>query len=175
MKRRHYLQALVGTSAVGLSGCQQLQPSETKITERKNKVLNIFPQAQKSANGWLLKAKVVNVHNWDTSFHDIQLYSYTTDGTKVGETQVGDLIEPGGDKRTVEMTCSEFPAIITATARETPCEDALLPINYWVGTEAQRTETVDDEEVLWKDTYRKCREDLPPKRVLEKFDRASED
>jgi hypothetical protein len=26
---------------------------------------------------------------------------------------------------------------------------------------------------FWKDTYRKYEEDLPPERVLEKFDRAS--
>lgn len=175
MKRRHILQALAGSSIGLLSGCQQFQRSEQTITERNNKVLNIFPQTQKVTDGWSLEAKVVNVHNWDTSFHDIQLFAYATDGTRVGEAQVGDLIEPGGEKRTVETTCAEFPAIITATAQETPCENALIPINYWVGTDAQRTGNVSDEEILWKDTYRKCGEDLPPTRILDKFETISED
>lgn len=175
MKHRYFLQVLTGSSLIGLAGCQRFQRSNQTTTEEHDKVMNIIPQVQKIADEWLLEAKVVNVYNWDTSFHDVQLLAYAADGAKIGETQVGDLVKPGGDEQIVETTCSEFPIIITATARETPCEDALLPINYWVGTDAQRTETVDDEEVLWKDTYRECGEDLPPKRVLEKFNRASGD
>lgn len=134
--------------------------------------MNIFPEVQKDPDGWLLEAKVVNVHDWHTSFHDVQILAFTANGRKVCQVLVGDL---SGHKRIVETTCVQFPSIIMATAKETPCENAHIPVVRWAGTEDQQTRTFTSGERLWKSTLRKCNEKVPPERILDKFETVTED
>jgi hypothetical protein len=154
----------------GLTGCQSYNDSESTTKRNHKKALSLSPIVKKVNRGWAVKVVVRNEDDWDASFRDIQVLAYTPDGTKVCESHVGDLLQSGDFKRTVEMTCSAFPTIITATARESPCENALIPVIYWVGSKAQKTATIASGEIVWKDVYRQCEEALPPQRVLEKFE-----
>lgn len=173
MNRRHFLHV----SAIGLipslAGCQQSNQTRPTTTKSSTKHLRLSPTVYKTAKEWQLEVIVRNVHDWHTSIHDIQVLAYGANGAKVCEAQVGDLLKTGDFKRSVEITCSTFPVIITATARETPCEDALIPVLRWIGTDVQRKQTVAPGEQVWKSTYRKCGEDLPPQRVLDKVDTSS--
>lgn len=173
MKRRQFLNLSAIATVMGLSGCQQLGDSGTTTDAGTNKVLNILPKVDKVSDRWLLEAMVINEYPQDASFHEIRLLAYTANGDKVCETEVGDLLKPTGDMATVKVNCPKFPAIITATAQESPCENALIPVDYWTGTNAQRTGTVATDEILWKDTYRKCGEALPPMRVVNKTNSTS--
>lgn len=175
MKRRYFLQMSAFGFTVGLPGCQRFTDADPTTTESYNQIMAIFPKVKKVSDGWSLEAQVVNEYPQHTSFHDIQLLAYTADGSKICEAKVGDLLKPTGDAETVETTCSEFPAIITATARESPCEKALIPVDYWVGTDAQKTTTLASDEIVWKDTYRKCDEELPPQRILDEFKTSTEE
>ncbi len=173
MNRRRLLRASTAALAGGvatLAGCADPSGSGEPTEGGRTRVMSLSPTVRKTADGWRLEVIVENEHNWDTSFHDVRVLAFAADGTELCEADVGDLVAPGGDSRTVETSCSAFPAIVTATARETPCEDALIPVDRWVGTDAQRTRTVTPGNVVWEDTYRKCGEGVPPKRVLDETD-----
>lgn len=173
MKRRHLLRTSALGLTIGLAGCQSSQKTGTTTRKDHEKVLALSPTVRKSSDGWELTVIASNEYDWDTSIYDIQVVAYATNGTKVGEAHVGDLLSSGDFQRTVEMTCSGFPAIVTATTRETPCGNASIPVLWWTGTDAQRNEIVEDGEWPWEKTYRKCSEELPPERILEKFETAS--
>lgn len=176
MNRRYFLYTSAIGFVSGLSGCQRSNRTRPTTTKKSfTKHLRLSPAVSETANGWQLKVIVRNVHDWHTSIHDIQVLAYAANGSKVCEAQVGDLLKTGDFKRTVEMTCSAFPIIITATSRETACEDALIPVLRWIGTDAQRKSTVTSDKQAWKSTYRKCGEDLLPQRVLDKVETSTKE
>jgi hypothetical protein len=134
--------------------------------------MNIFPEVQKNSGKWLLEARIVSVHDWHTSFHEVRLLAFDTEGTKICEAPVGEL---SGHKKTVDTTCSKFPSIIAATARESPCKKAQIPIVWWTSTKEKRTSTFTPGKRPWKSTYRECDEDLPPERILDEFKTSTEE
>ena len=166
MKRRDLLSTAATVLLLTVAGCADSTGSEKTTNGGHTKELDLSPTVTKTPDGWSLTVIVGNEHNWHTSFHGVQVLAFTADGTKICEADAGDLLAPGDATRTVKMTCSAFPAIVTATARETPCDDARLQIVRWAGAEAQRRQTVEPGEVVWEYSYCKCGEQVPPKRVL---------
>lgn len=175
MNRRNLLQ----TSAIGfatwLSGCQRSRHPRSTTTKRPAKTIGLSPTVKRTPNGWELEVIVTNEDDWDASFRDVRMLAYAANGTKVCEAKVGNLTSSGNFQRTVEVTCSGFPTIITATAKETPCENAFIPVLQWTGTKKQRNETVEHGEWPWEKTYRKCDEELPPERVVKRANTTSTD
>lgn len=171
MNKRDFLRLSAAGIVSSLAGCQRSDGSSTTTTKKTvTKRLSLTPTVSNTMNKWQLEVVARNVHDWHTSIYDIHILAYDSNGAKVCEAQVGDLLSSGDFKRTIETTCSTFPAIITATARETPCEGTLIPVLRWIGTDEQRKQTAFPEEQVWESTYRKCGEDLPPQRVLDKFE-----
>lgn len=168
MNRRGLLRTSVIGLVAGLAGCQRSGRNHSTTTKKRPKSIGISPTVKKIPGGWSLKVTVTNEDDWDASFHDVQLLAYTTNGIKTCEAKIGNLTSSSGFQRTVETTCSAFPAIITTTAEETPCENALIPVLRWTGTDAQRRQTVAHDEWPWSSTYRKCGEELPPERVIKR-------
>lgn len=173
MNRRNLLRAFgFGVTSL-LAGCQESKRSSSKTAKSNNKSMDISPTVLKTDNGWKLKAIVANEDDWDASFHEIRLFAYDINGTKVCEEPVGDLTSSGEFQRTVQTTCSAFPAIVTATTQESPCQNALIPVLWWTGTKAQQKKTVAPDEWPWESTFQKCGEELPPQRILNKFENSS--
>jgi hypothetical protein len=157
---------------VSIAGCQRSESPKSTTAEGVTKTMDIFPKIQKISDDWVMEARVINVHDWHTSFHEVRLLAFTANGTKICEAPVGDL---SGHKKTVETTCSKFPSIIAATARESPCKNVNIPIVWWTSTKDKRTRTFTPGEKPWESTYQRCEEGMPPDRVLDEFETTSED
>lgn len=166
MKRRNLIEISATAIITWLTGCQTSSRSDSTTTKSHTKSMDISPTVLKTTDGWTLKVVVANEDDWDASFYDVRLLAYAVNGTKVCDVAVGDLASSGDFQQTVKTECSAFPAIITASSRESPCENALIPVLRWTGTDAQRKQTVSHGEWPWNSTYRKCGENLPPERVL---------
>lgn len=138
MKRRHLLRKCTLGVMIGLTSCQSTQKTGITTQQDHNKILALSPSVRRTSNRWELKIIATNEYDWDTSLYDVEVVAYTTDGTKVCEAHVGDLLSSGDFQRTVKMTCSRFPAIVTATMRETPCEKASIPVLRWTGTDLDK-------------------------------------
>lgn len=162
MDRRVFLRGC-GLALFGsIPGCS----SEPIGTAKPDPKLQISPKVEEIENGWELTS---NLSVSLESLHGVTLLAYTGAGSEVCRQQAGDFDVPGipgGTEKTVTTTCSRFPAIITATAKETPCDGANIEILYWIGTDEQRHEDVAGDVKLWETTTRRCDEQLPPQRVI---------
>jgi hypothetical protein len=103
-------------------------------------------------------------------FENILVVIFDDNGDRIGEHRIGTVDPPGlpgGEKRELELDLDEFPAILSAEADAPPCDDRLIDIMYWTGTDDQRGREIPEGETVWEDTFRECDEAFPPKRVVE--------
>lgn len=154
--RRGFLRGCGLALGGSLAGCSEpvsgdLEPELTMIS-----------WVEPADEGWSL---TVDLAVSLSSLHDVTVLAYDAGGAAVCRADAGDFDVPGvpaSQERRVTATCEAFPAIVTATAAETPCDGARLEVQYWVGTDAQRGGDHPDDVVLWRDTFRRCDEALPP-------------
>lgn len=147
---------------MALSGCNGGQNESDDLSP----ILTLSVQVEQKDSGWELMASVRNDHNWYVAFHDVTLVAFSDAGDEVCRSIVGDFPKNGTASQSVTVTCDAFPAILSATAEESPCDGARIEIQYWVGTAEQRRAELSNDEVVWESTYQKCDEPLPPSRVL---------
>jgi len=103
-------------------------------------------------------------------FENVIIVVFNGNGDRIGEHRIGTVDPPGlpgGEKRELELDLDEFPAILSAEADAPPCDDRLIDIMYWTGTDDQRGREIPEGETVWEDTFRECDEAFPPKRVVE--------
>ena len=162
MKRRTLLRFCGSGTIVALGGCNAGQ----KESNDPSPILTLSAQVERKGGGWELTVSVRNDHNWYIAFHDVTLVAFTDDGDEVCSSFVGDFPKNGAASRSVTVSCDAFPAILSATATESPCDGAKIEIQYWVGETEQRGAELSNDEIVWDSTYRKCDEALPPRRVL---------
>lgn len=167
MDRRTLLQVLTPGVITTIAGCNQNRNENDELEPK----LDIFAEIEKVDSQWELTARVRNTYDWDTSIHDVTLVAFSENGEEVCQTHVGDFLRTEGPDRTVTVTCDRFPAIITATAEESPCDGAQIEILYWIGSDEQRGADLPNDVKVWGDTYRECNEPIPPERVLENVSR----
>ena len=161
MRRRQLLrQCGVGIAAV-LAGCGQFvgQPDPPQT-------LNIdISQVVPVSSGWQLRLATEAVPVTE-SIPEVRLVAYTEAGELVCEKVIGEL---DGGTTEHQLSCSEFPAIISARTG-LDCERVNVQIVYWDGTPEQRqrriSEEITGEEFVYQNTRWKCDESLPPERVL---------
>ena len=164
--RRRILQlCLVGSSA-GVSGCNINISRGDGDQGDPGPVLDIFPKIVKTESAWQMTVQVRNSTDNDFSIHDVTVIAFSEQGEEVCRVEMGDFPQGGRFEGTETIDCEEFPAIVTATAEEAPCEGANIQILYWTGTDEQRGKEVPDGTFVWGTTFRECEEDLPPDRVI---------
>ena len=108
-------------------------------------------------------------------FENITVVVFDDNGDRIDEHQIGTVDPPGlpdGTKREIEMDLDAFPAIISAEADKPPCDDRLIDITYWIGTDEQRGREISESEKVWEETFRECDEVLPPERVIDEVEGA---
>lgn len=94
------------------------------------------------------------------SIDDVLLLGYDKDGNRVARHQIDTL---GMNKPAVEVTTasSGFPAIVTASADISACDELIIEIVYLKGPVTPASSRT------WEDTFRNCGDDLPPERLLD--------
>jgi len=111
-------------------------------------------------SGWTLELRT-EVAPVTGSIPDVTLIAYTEQGAVACERTVGQV--EGGD---FTLACTAFPAIISARS-ELDCEDVIIDILYWTGTDEQQERPIPVEsEIPYQTTERECDESLPPERLL---------
>lgn len=110
---------------------------------------------------------VDNQNHRDVSIHDIMVVAFDENGDEVCRNYIGDLLKGERPDKTATLVCDVFPAIITATAEESPCNGANIMILYWIGDADQVELSGETGVILWKSTYQECDEPIPPRRVIE--------
>ncbi len=130
-------------------------------------LVKLFARTERDSSDWLLRVRVRNARVPDAPIHDVTVVAYNDTGTEVCRKQAGDLSTIETNERIMHLTCDGFPAIITATAEESPCDGANIQILYWIGTDEQRGADLPPDVKVWESYYRECGESLPPERALE--------
>lgn len=152
MFTRRDILAIGGTTAIAvLSGCGG---RESRSVEIRNMTVKRENQM------WLGKLELylgeTMENESEAAIHDITVLGYARNGQKVCSSNVGDLTKSDwvDDPKEVEITCSEFPDIITFSARESVC-DGVTSIPIVLYRPERETWAVDRY-------YRECEEGLPP-------------
>lgn len=144
-----------------LSGCGQRGEGE------RSPRLRLYPGVEQTDNGWQMEFRVRHKTDWQASIHDVSVIAFDGRGNEVCRVDVGDFPEHGRNEHIDTVTCEGFPAIITATARETPCEGAQIQLFYYVSDQDPADVGNVNDSSRWEGTWRQCDEELPPERVLE--------
>lgn len=160
--RRAVIQVVWVGAMTAFPGCGTPEDGDRSAT------LRIFPEVERSESGWQMTVKVENDTNHVASIHDVTMVAFDDQGNEVCRRSMGDFPRGAPYERTETVSCERFPAIVTATAEETPCDGANIEIVYWTGSPDQRGEDIPRGEFVWDYTFRKCDEPLPPQRVLDK-------
>ena len=130
--------------------------------------LSIYATISSTNSVWDLTIRVRNNYRHEgAELHNVELFGFSDSGDEVCRTPIGDFQESDPSERQVTVTCAEFPAIITATAEESPCDGANIMILYWIGDADQVELSGENVVTLWESTYRECDEPIPPQRVIE--------
>lgn len=116
MNRRKFL---IRTSPLvfSLSGC-----SKTSTPGTGARRLALYVEIEEVDQGWHVSVRVRNVHDWDGSFHDVNIIGYAKNGGKICEEYIGEVEL----EQTVEMKCGSLPHQLTATAAESPCNGQFI-------------------------------------------------
>lgn len=132
--RRTVLGCFAGVFVPPLAGCQTAHPPPTF------KELVIYPsttsdatrpELEKQGSAWVVHVTLVNessIRTEEGNFHDVRVVAYSRQGSQVCSKHVGEVTyenDSFSDGVTVRMECSSFPHEITATARETPCDETV--------------------------------------------------
>lgn len=152
---------ILGTGAiVALAGCHGNRGDEPSPT------LRLSPSLELTETGWRVTVRVRHKTDSVASIHDVTVLGFSDHGESVCQVNVGDFTSPGEFEATESVTCEDFPAIITATARESPCDGAQIELLYYVGGDEQRDSGSVNDGSLWEGNYRKCDEEVPPEHVV---------
>lgn len=163
MNRRIFMGLFCSGASLFSVGCNGRFGNNGEIDPQ----LDLFASVERTESNWRLTVRTRNTLDTDVSIHNITVLAFNDAGEEVCRSNVGDLIKFEDRDRTVTVRCTDFPAIISAKARESPCDGAKIEILYWIGSEAQRGADLPDDVKVWEDTYRNCGESLPPERVLD--------
>lgn len=153
--RRSVLQLLSTGAIVGFAGCIV----DFQRDRERHPRLRISPNVDQTETGWQMEVRVKHTSDTVTSIHDVTVIAFDNHGREVCQLNAGDFPRGGRHEATETTDCDDFPAIVTATAEESPCDGANIQIVYWTGSE--------EERFPWDDTFRECDESLPPGRVLD--------
>lgn len=134
LSRRSLIQGGSIVLSSGLAGCYTAHPPPTF------KELVIYPsttsdatrpELEKRGSAWVVHVTLVNessIRTEEGNFHDVRVVAYSRQGGQVCSKHVGEVTyenDSFSDGVTVRMECSSFPHEITATARETPCDETV--------------------------------------------------
>lgn len=161
MNRRRFTALLAGAHVGGLAGC--VVP---EITGPDSPHINIRAEVVSADGSWTSTIRIRNLHGSSSPAHGVSLLVFDVRGNQLYLEDVGDIPDDGGTQLTEStFVTTEFPAIQTATAEESPCDGARIEVNYW-------DEDVEDLEVdgIWRDVHRECDEPIPPQSVLDEVD-----
>ena len=164
--RRRILQLCLVGSIAGVSGCNINISRGDGDRSDSGPVLDIFPEIAKTESAWQMTVQIRNSTDNDFSIHGVTVIAFSEQGEEVCRSHMGDFPQGGRFEGTETIDCEEFPAIVTATAEETPCDGGNIQIVYWTGTDDQRGEEIPDGTFVWDTTFRECEENLPPERVI---------
>ena len=162
--RRNFLKFCVLGVSSAATGCS-INIGGRNNGER-NPTLRLFPDPEQIEGEWQMNVRVRHTSDNVASIHDVTVMAFSKKGEEVCRVDVGDFPQGGRFEATESVDCEAFPAIITATAEETPCDGANIQIVYWTGTDEQRGEEIPDGIFVWGSTFRECDEPLPPDRVI---------
>lgn len=165
VSRRAIFGSFIASTVSGLAGCIDIS---TNIGENgdPDPRLRVYPRVEQTRDSWEMSVRVRNMYDWDTSFHDVTVVAFDESGTEVCRVDVGDFPQNGRFEASKTISCREFPAIVTATAEESPCDGANIGITYWTGPDDLRGEEIPEGRIVWDRTFRECNEDLAPDRVI---------
>ena len=166
MNRRYILGWLSSSLPMLLAGCGGDYKGDGPPSINLNViVLEVRPTTE----GFELTTEVSNVGYREDRIEGVHVLAFSESGRQAGEKQVG-VIEEGGKRKKVSLACSEFPEIVTAKAATSVCEDLIVDVRYWVGTDRQKGKHIPDElsedAFVYDITTRKCGESLPPERLV---------
>lgn len=155
--RRSLLRLLGVTALSGLGGCNvTIGPNG-----ERHPTLKVHPEVERTETAWQMDVWVRNTRNNTTSIHDVTVIAFTEHGDEACRLDIGDFPQGGRFEERDTLICDDFPAIVTATAEESPCDGANIRIAYLARVEDER------ERFVWDSTFRECDESLPPDRVIE--------
>lgn len=151
----------------GVIGCLGIEPNQGIRSER-NPRIRVSPGIERSATGWKMSSYMRHYTDRHASIHGVIVVAFNTHGEEICRDSMGDFPQHGRYEATKTIDCDEFPAIVTATAEESPCDGAQIRMLYY--TSEENPETVDDlgHHSLWEGRWRDCDEELPPEHVVEK-------
>jgi len=161
LSRRVYMLGCCGVAA--LAGCSSYPPPDDRVEFRTIERFEIQNVGERHE----LTIKI-EVTRTGMTVKDITLLAYSMNGAEVARQPVGTLDESRRDA-IVTTECTDFPAIITADAARTVCDDLNLPILYL------DTASTTTEKSAWKQTVRECGNSLPPDYILKRYRTASPD
>ena len=102
-----------------------------------------------------------------TSIHNVTVVGFNEAGENVCQVDMGDFPQGGKFEETETVDCEGFPAIVTATAEETPCDGASIRMLYYTSEKDPAAVKDLSYHGLWESRWRECDEDLPPEHVVE--------
>ena len=165
VSRRLALRASVISITPLFIGCTNLSSQEVEEISPR---LRIYPQRKQTETGWEMTVRVRNVNNWDSSIHDVTVVAFNAHGQEICQAHMGDFLQHGQNTATETVNCDGFPAIVTATARETPCDGAKIRIIYYISEKNPEDLDTFRNQTLWEGRWRECDEEFPPDHILEK-------
>lgn len=141
-----------------LAGCYTAHPPSTckgLVIYPSTTTDATSPDVEKRGSTRVVHLTLVNesvARTEDGNFHDVRVVAYSREDSLVCSKRVGDVTyenDSFDDGVTARMECSSFPYEITATARETPCDETveIQLLRY------------DDERESYRVMNRKCSEE----------------
>ena len=158
------LQFIGSGTAISLSGCNFINSGR----EERQPTLRVLPNIEQTEDAWKMNIWLRHTSDTVTSAHDVTVIAFTTHGGEICQIKMGDFPIGGRFEERESTICNKFPAIVTATAEESPCDGAHIRMVYY--TSEKDPADVDDlsHHRFWEGRKRECGEDLPPGHVLEK-------
>ena len=166
MNRRQCLAGLSAGICGTVAGCTRFifQP------EPAARLYLIDAEVSSVESGWILELTTEVPPRPTDGIQNVTLVAYTDQGTVACERAVGHVDDGFTD---FELQCTAFPAIISARSG-LDCEDVIIDILYWTGSEEQQErripEEITDSVGIYRVTERECDESLPPERLLTETD-----
>ncbi|WP_148290944.1 hypothetical protein [Halorhabdus tiamatea] len=136
-------------------------PSNTQ-TPAKQWNLMIWPNVFADDSAWEVELTLQN-DSFESAFHDVEILLFGKSGEQLISQQVGTV----DSEKTVALSTEAFPYLITAKAKESPCNEHVnIGLVYWEGDRSQMGDQFDDPRDVWVFDGRKCDQELPPKEFL---------
>jgi len=163
MDRRSLCQQLGACVLLGVAGCGNPAWKDSPDRLLDIYVLEVVPQN----NSYQLTVGIQSTGPEDQT-REVRILAYSEQGQQVCGEDLG-TIQRG--RESTQINCSGFPAIITADAATSVCDDLNIQIVHWIGTEDQKQlripdEIPDDTAVYEGTDTRRCNESLPPTRLI---------